>query len=244
MPNSSIQHSTHFNPRSREGSDVIIMILSNFVFNFNPRSREGSDVYPAGFFVSTTLFQSTLPRGERRSAGNCSVNCTRISIHAPARGATSDRLPQLSLSSNFNPRSREGSDLSSSGTSSIQSRNFNPRSREGSDKQRDRKQESRIYFNPRSREGSDRYILQDFLFPLLYFNPRSREGSDAANESTKFGRWYFNPRSREGSDGKIPRLTHIINNFNPRSREGSDSAFRGSRLSIAISIHAPARGAT
>ena len=54
---------------------------------FNPRSREGSDGGMAISFLSSTLFQSTLPRGERRW------------------------LKQKGKSiSHFNPRSREGSD--------------------------------------------------------------------------------------------------------------------------------------
>ena len=33
----------NFNPRSREGSDGIIILFFFGVCNFNPRSREGSD---------------------------------------------------------------------------------------------------------------------------------------------------------------------------------------------------------
>ena len=33
--------------------------------DFNPRSREGSDAATAAFSSISTLFQSTLPRGER-----------------------------------------------------------------------------------------------------------------------------------------------------------------------------------
>ena len=58
----------YFNPRSREGSDLAsIPLISCFMSYFNPRSREGSDVaaLAAGFMYLW------------------------ISIHAPARGATS-----------------------------------------------------------------------------------------------------------------------------------------------------------
>ena len=55
-----------------------------------------------------------------------------ISIHAPARGATTLGYSFRCYRSDFNPRSREGSDrfadISTFGPS-----NFNPRSREGSD---------------------------------------------------------------------------------------------------------------
>ncbi len=77
------------------------------------------------------------------------------------------------------------------------------------------------YFNPRSREGSDliRKFTRDIFSisihapakgatcstvvlssNLIYFNPRSREGSDLNNSSILSTNFYFNPRSREGSD--------------------------------------------
>ena len=56
---------SYFNPRSREGSDEVSAIGFSLLTDFNPRSREGSDTYR--FDVYKRL---------------------RISIHAPARGAT------------------------------------------------------------------------------------------------------------------------------------------------------------
>ena len=107
-------HSTnrHFNPRSREGSDVSGSTISfpSYRFqstlprgerpepdtacypdqhNFNPRSREGSDIFYGVPAFRGVLFQSTLPRGERHgSRQSISQALHRISIHAPARGAT------------------------------------------------------------------------------------------------------------------------------------------------------------
>ena len=120
---------------------------------FNPRSREGSDPFDDGrsghIAISihapvkgATLFPRTI----------CAVHM--ISIHAPVKGATQDRGRFCFCGKNFNPRSREGSDLSKGvdshpcGHISIHApvkgatassvrircpRNFNPRSREGSD---------------------------------------------------------------------------------------------------------------
>ena len=100
----------NFNPRSREGSDRLVRQKLFFGLYFNPRSREGSDTlilcvaYPYIVFQSTLprgerlrnvfplyiarLFQSTLPRGERRKHDDRIKQGIRISIHAPARGAT------------------------------------------------------------------------------------------------------------------------------------------------------------
>ena len=56
---------------------------------FNPRSREGSDgLCVVHHFLQ--LFQSTLPRRERPAVRHCPPSA-RISIHAPAKGATRPR---------------------------------------------------------------------------------------------------------------------------------------------------------
>ena len=60
-----IKTSYHFNPRSREGSDICAAGGKCECRNFNPRSREGSDPL---FLWSATNQQ--------------------ISIHAPVKGAT------------------------------------------------------------------------------------------------------------------------------------------------------------
>ena len=55
---------------------------------------------------------------------------------------------------------------------------------------------------------------------------------------------YFNPRSREGSDNYSLNINLTHSYFNPRSREGSDRTKRNCFCKYAISIHAPAKGAT
>ena len=122
------------------------------------------------------VFQSTLPRRERRAGIYSTGNYIRVSIHAPAKGATAavspNRRPDrvsihapakgatvgmekgFLLYTSFNPRSREGSDTTSlSHTGRISS--FNPRSREGSDSRSPSVPHRSVGFNPRSREGSD-----------------------------------------------------------------------------------------
>ena len=99
----------NFNPRSHEGSDKKERVITDEVLNFNPRSHEGSDLSSFKYaylkdisihaptrgatlknlhlFIDITIFQSTLPRGERLW----------------------DYIPRFFLSY-FNPRSHEGSD--------------------------------------------------------------------------------------------------------------------------------------
>ena len=76
---------------------------------FNPRSREGSDKRT----------------GDRIKKG-------KISIHAPAKGATWIACRRMFTWMDFNPRSREGSDKATEARL-VQPAHFNPRSREGSD---------------------------------------------------------------------------------------------------------------
>ena len=101
---------SHFNPRSRVGSDVERMADSSTVKHFNPRSRVGSDVARDGGCGAGPGFQSTLPRGERPAGEN-------------------DGEP---MGGYFNPRSRVGSDYERSGKT-VGAFYFNPRSRVGSD---------------------------------------------------------------------------------------------------------------
>ncbi len=61
---------------------------------FNPRAREGRDTLPPACFSVHRRFQSTRPRGARRSSSAASCSSAAVSIHAPARGATS-RMCQL-----------------------------------------------------------------------------------------------------------------------------------------------------
>ena len=79
---------------------------------------------------------------------------------------------------------------------------------------------------------------------FLHFNPRSREGSDLKHLPRYNFPTDFNPRSREGSDCSMCNDGKHVGNFNPRSREGSDELYIRAGAFDAISIHAPAKGAT
>ena len=79
------------------------------------------------------LFQSSLPQGERRSEVDQFLDLVKISIHAPARGATKyltkkDRY--LIISIHAPTRGATGR----AGPYKYDFHDFNPRSREGSDK--------------------------------------------------------------------------------------------------------------
>ena len=78
-----------------------------------------------------------------------------------------------------------------------------------------------------------------------YFNPRSRTGSDRGAVLCIVPPDYFNPRSRTGSDVVVNIIVAIGDVFQstlPHGERPSDGCKVG--LIAAISIHAPARGAT
>ena len=143
---------------------------------------------------------------------------------------------------------------------------FNPRAREGRDKTWPLIFFQSSCFNPRAREGRDLVpvILSLRLFPR--FNPRAREGRDDINQTDE-ALWQmfqstrprgarlfpplfgvkckrFNPRAREGRDDYQGLFQSNLSCFNPRAREGRDADSFPSKSRSAVSIHAPARGAT
>ena len=188
----------------------------------------------------------------------------RISIHAPAKGATATRLCTRSLRHNFNPRSREGSDhlmqcrvyQKAPFQSTLPRRerrtctdaygkvdDFNPRSREGSDFLTHSKPERCTYFNPRSREGSD---AKQSMMPCRSFSFQSTLPRRERLKSPTSGGFVFPFQSTLPRRERLPRCVHSYykHYFNPRSREGSDRSYAFGYCMYLISIHAPAKGAT
>ena len=142
-----------FNPRSHERSDFKTLLRIRAKLYFNPRSHERSDRLTKSGTQYQRIFQSTLPREERRYlyhdyyagrnfnprshersdiAKKLGFAGEAISIHAPTRGATEPLSATPPRSQYFNPRSHERSDDGDQ-TDEIVYSNFNPRSHERSD---------------------------------------------------------------------------------------------------------------
>ena len=81
-------HHFSFNPRARAGRDGLRRNARTPREGFNPRARAGRDHAVGHFQATRQRFQSTRPRGARRHAVDSSPGMGRVSIHAPARGAT------------------------------------------------------------------------------------------------------------------------------------------------------------
>ena len=165
----------------------------------------------------------------------------------------------------FNPRSREGSDLSLAvvyavveisihapvkGATRIPSLNFdgayhfNPRSREGSNHRLAAPTHQRRISIHAPVKGATILVMYLFLSLMISIHAPVKGATISVVRVDKV-RGHFNPRSREGSDAARAAPGGRRGDFNPRSREGSD------RLllivipkRVFISIHAPVKGAT
>ncbi|SMP64740.1 hypothetical protein SAMN06296020_1123 [Anoxynatronum buryatiense] len=121
---------------------------------FNPRSRTGSDLRAKVKHGFADWFQSTLPHGERPMINTLAKLKAEVSIHAPARGATTAAailFPPRAVSIHAPARGATQDGDRGRGWR----RSFNPRSRTGSDQGSHTDQSAFYSFNPRSRTGSD-----------------------------------------------------------------------------------------
>ena len=187
-----------FNSRSREGSDSTTATTPTRTGCFNSRSREGSD--------------TELPR-ER-------TGDEEVSIHAPARGATTLRALCIALSSfQFTlPRGeRQAQQVKAQVAKTFQ---FTLPRGERLSLSSPRARDKRFQFTlPRG----DRRSWTHCVRPTHYcFNSRSREGSDSVNSISIvlcLGFQFTLPRG-ERQIFVVPLYCERC--FNSRSREGSD----------------------
>ena len=121
-------------------------------------------------------FQFALPRGERHPTSQSAARTNRVSIRAPAWGATEHPLKFHIVA-----------------TVSIRAPAWGATHRQRKPPRRGHR------FNSRSRVGSDNHPPRDCI-SRARFNSRSRVGSDAGLDVMYFFSGSFNSRSRVGSD--------------------------------------------
>ena len=96
---------------ARGATDSCCVSISR-TLGFNPRPRAGGDgACRNSRSIDGGMFQSTPPRGGRLQALRTSGNADGVSIHAPARGATTAYSLICSIFDRFNPRPRAGGDV-------------------------------------------------------------------------------------------------------------------------------------
>ncbi len=193
-----------FNPRARAGRDTSQRQCHNQPLLFQSTRPRGARLNSFSISVGSIWFQSTRPRGARRydrvkairtlcfnpraRAGRDSeqsfsarVNSV-VSIHAPARGATSDHIIKKGVFLFQSTRPRGARPFTSFRTA-VLIHCFNPRARAGRDCMILLKPYCSCCFNPRARAGRD--IFKQTAFSIIKsFNPRARAGRDLIRQKT------------------------------------------------------------
>ena len=167
----------------------------------------------------------------------------KISIHAPARGATLNVFAHSLAFLDFNPRSREGSDERFAWRWSEDVKYFNPRSREGSDLNCKARQYLQYISIHAPARGATNTGLFDELKGNISIHAPAR-GATSTMDLQAMSKVFQSTLPR-GERHNVDTKKSSFFNFNPRSREGSDyEPATANTYSYVISIHAPARGAT
>ena len=214
--------------------------------SFNPRTRVGCDQCGAESLALNQQFQSTHPRGVRRVRPFSSLQYFRVSIHAPAWGATSSSSAKRLQGEEFQSTHPRGVRRVRPFSSLQYFRVSIHAPAWGATRGPDRPGAHSPRFNPRTRVGCDTIIARLGGFVLIGFNPRTRVGCDRQLRSWFFAQhgvvsihapaWGatrahgqsapapdgFNPRTRVGCDHLVLSIFHAVHCFNPRTRVGCD----------------------
>ena len=267
-----------FNPRAREGRDASVASTLSTHAGFNPRAREGRDLrYPLQ--PREVMFQSTRPRRARleHAAGDVAhlrfnpraregrdggpSSCKgrgSVSIHAPAKGATSNSDESSNVRSVSIHAPAKGATWPTRRWTA-RTACFNPRAREGRDLGIERRNRHGISFNPRAREGRDRRLcvanqLRGRVSIHAPAKGATRHGhgphrgdavsihapaKGATSPRMRKSRYetFQSTRPRRARHGPLPHAPH-------RPAKGATRVLFYCRSVSDVSIHAPAKGAT
>ncbi len=196
-------------------TDPIPLVLS-----FNPRPRARGDTWRPSRLPTWRCFN---PRPRARGDYDACAHHEKppnVSIHAPARGATLAISADRAMSSCFNPRPRARGDIPHQITA-VSTHCFNPRPRARGDAEAPAIEPAKYLFQSTPpREGR-------LFFSVILINRRG-----------------FNPRPRARGD-PIGDYRRVIGEFQSTPpREGRHIRCEDCGEYVAVSIHAPARGAT
>ena len=191
--------------------------------------------------VATVLaFQFTRPQGARRRP--CACRTMRVvSIHAPARGAT--RLIVFPLYTFLFQFTRPQGARRSALTHPLVSTVFQFTRPQGARQIALRRIIGTGSFNSRARKGRDQRIGPRQFRRYVSIHAPAR-GATVPSPFPVPNFWRFNSRARKGRDDPGRPITANRPRFNSRARKGRDICDTNTLCQFAVSIHAPARGAT
>ncbi len=210
-----------FNPRARTGRDRPHFIFLVKRIQFQSTRPHGARLVVVDACHCGRWFQSTRPHGARPKCQRTVAQRVRVSIHAPARGATC--LPACCMAmASFQSTRPHGARPALPCLRPSWLRCFNPRARTGRDAHAGTDRIRRARFNPRARTGRDRIDMGADGKPLTFQSTRPHGARQAVQIALHaFGRFQSTRPHGARRDAGIKR-----------------------GVAVAVSIHAPARGAT
>ncbi len=216
---------TGFSPRSHEGSDTPKTTMTAITISFNPRSHEGSDFLFGMMQGKLSVFQSTLPRGERHIYFQ---NKSGFFCFNPRSHEGSDLLQTVRLRTaiRFNPRSHEGSDVGLYEAVCKLLVSIHAPTR-GATINVKRSLNTFGSFNPRSHEGSDINRIPDADLILRVSIHAPTRGATTAEQALWGLRKVSIHAPTRGATYNSSHLQVYYMGFNPRSHEGSDHSRTG-----------------
>ena len=235
-------HRIGFNSRARKRRDEDHIAVRRGQGSFNSRARKRRDTCRQSLHARLALFQFTRPqearlrgqvelcafagfqftrpRGARLQARSCLRALPRVSIHAPARGATPGTWPSSTRRTSFNSRAREGRDPPPT-VLACRRRGVSIHA------------PARGATHARPRRGSRSSVS---------IHAPARGATLIPQRPLFFSRFQFT--RPQGARREVIYNFVFLRGFNSRARKGRDT-IGGRRLWLReVSIHAPARGAT
>ncbi len=193
------KHIKGFQSTRPQRARLFQMIMRERIKSFNPRARKGRDNLWRICAWRKRVSIHAPAKGATHFV-HFDISHGVVSIHAPAKGATRERGRPHGYHAGFNPRARKGRD-----------------------------------FPPRTRTST-----------LTGFNPRARKGRDPGETSSgAVGVAVSIHAPAKGATLCVQGAAHSPDGFNPRARKGRDHSRRGGGgYYWMVSIHAPAKGAT
>jgi len=106
-----ISQRLRFNPRTRTGCDISDAGITNLFFMFQSTHPHGVRLVTISTFLLIICVSIHAPARGATSDFEFTIRVGPVSIHAPARGATSQKELTVCCEIRFNPRTRTGCDI-------------------------------------------------------------------------------------------------------------------------------------
>ena len=236
--------SIRFNPRARVGRDGQPHLHLFICGGFNPRARVGRDSNTSPNVATPFEFQSTRPRGARHDMSDTPDRDTRVSIHAPAWGATMLAFSFGPRKLRFNPRARVGRDGQPQAAMPVSGRFQSTRPRGARLPSLPLVRASNQSFNPRARVGRDGCAAIYPLAQAQFQSTRPRGARPLCAVAKPTVRRVSIHAPAWGATALSCRPAGLDEVSIHAPAWGATPSIRAAFLTVEVSIHAPAWGAT